>query len=241
MNLQPLKIFAFLFIIIPQIFSQVIIINEFHAKPVSGQIEFVELINRDSVAINMENWRIADNRDGTNYRLPTAIVLPGEFVVIASDYSLAVPPGAHYLIPLGGLPSRFLNNSGDDIRLFAPDGTIIDSLTYDSSWDVVSGFSLEKVWLDLSNTVDNWKASKDSLGTPGDTNSVAPLNIDGAPFKKKLYLILFSLKSGNLLRQQSRFLMTAFKRLAESLQPHLMEILLVQLVLLHYHQEKLPY
>ena len=147
MNLRLFKISTVLTLLLSQLFSQVIVINEFHAKPISGQIEFVELINRDSISIDLENWRIADSRDGTNYLLPAPAVLvqPGEFVVIASDFSSfpLAPIGVHYLIPSGGLPT--LNNSGDDIRLFAPDSTLIDSLTYDSSWPVESGFSTEKI------------------------------------------------------------------------------------------------
>ncbi len=107
--------------------KRVMSINEFHARPVDGQVEFVELLHLGDTPIELENWRIADNRDGTTYRLPAATILPGDFTVISSDSSLypLVPVGTNYLIPTGGLPA--LNNSGDDIRIIDPYDTTIDS------------------------------------------------------------------------------------------------------------------
>ncbi len=162
--------------------SRVMSINEFHAQPINAQVEFVELLHRGNTQIELENWRIADNRDGTNYRLPAVIVQPGEFVVISSDSSLypRVPVGTHYLIPSGGLPA--LNNSGDDVRLFDPYDTNIDSLTFTSDWDVVSGLSTEKILPDYTSAPStNWQSSVAVNNmTPGAPNSVIPYNIDGA-------------------------------------------------------------
>ncbi|MBU0528611.1 lamin tail domain-containing protein, partial [bacterium] len=161
---------------------RVMSINEFHSQPVDDQVEFVEILHRGSTPINLEDWRIADNRDGTTYRLPEAIIQPDEFVVISSDSSLypLVPLGTHYLIPSGGMPA--LNNSGDDVRLFDQYNTIIDSLTFDTNWEVISGYSTEKILPNFASEASaNWKQSVASNKmTPGLPNSVIPYNIDGA-------------------------------------------------------------
>jgi len=143
MNHRLIKLSAVLFFLLTPIFTQTLTINEFHAKPLgSGQIEFVELIHLGTTPINISNWEIADATSSKT--LPSATILPGEFVVLASDFTLfpPAPSGTHYLIPSGGLPS--LNNSGDKIELSNSSGIVIDFLIYDDTWDKVKTVVLAK-------------------------------------------------------------------------------------------------
>ncbi len=156
-------------------------LNEFLPDPGSGQQEFVELIHLGTAAINLENWLINDNNTGMGHRFPNISIKPGALIVIAADSGIAeaCPPDAIYIVPLTGFPS--LNNSGDQIRLFDPYNTLIDSLTYDSNWNLQRGRSQEKIQPYLSSDDPaNWQVTTDSSGcTPGRLNSITPQLIDG--------------------------------------------------------------
>ena len=70
----------------------------------------------------------------------------GGYVVVAADSTLldSVPDLVPYLVPAGGFPS--LNNSGDQIRIFDPFKTLIDSLEYTTAWEIIQGVSFEKFY-----------------------------------------------------------------------------------------------
>ncbi|MBL4623897.1 MAG: lamin tail domain-containing protein, partial [Flavobacteriales bacterium] len=85
-----------------------------------------------------------------------------------------------------GLPSwPSLTNGGESIELTNASGTIIDQVTYNSSWYGNSekddgGYTLEKVNpFSVCNFANNWRASEDPTGgTPGVQNSVYSLAPD---------------------------------------------------------------
>lgn len=162
--------------------ENIVSINEFMPSPFSGLAEFVELIYHGSDSLNLENWRIADATESGNYTFPAFTIFTNEYVITAGDSSLIsfVPDTALYIVPASGFPS--LNNSGDEIRLFDPFGTLIDSLSYDSDWGYSSGVSAEKIFTDSSSKHGgNWKTSENINGmTPGFINSVTPKDIDGS-------------------------------------------------------------
>ncbi|MDP7071359.1 MAG: lamin tail domain-containing protein, partial [Candidatus Marinimicrobia bacterium] len=157
-------------------------INEFMPQPSSGLTEFVEVINQSGKSVDMENWRIADAVDGSDYRFPDFILPSGNYAVIADDSSLLsfVPDSVAYIVPYAGFPT--LNNSTDEIRIFDPFGTRIDSFSYDSDFGYASGISSEKIFPDSSSTnASHWSSSVDQNGmTPGTINSVTPRYIDGS-------------------------------------------------------------
>jgi hypothetical protein len=157
-------------------------INEFLPQPSEGQTEFVELIYHGDDWIDLQGWRITDNSAGLAYQLPEAMVAAGEFIIVAHDSALIniVPPDVKYLVPQGGFPS--LNNTADEIRVFDPFETLIDSLSYTNHWGYSAGISMEKI-LPYYSSEDsaNWLPAIDSIGvTPGKVNSVTPLALDGA-------------------------------------------------------------
>jgi len=159
-----------------------ITINEFLPQPANGQTEFVELIYHGDVSVDLQGWRVTDNNVGLAYQLPETMVAAEEFIVVAHDSALIniVPSGVKYLIPQNGFPS--LNNSADEIRVFDPFETLIDSLSYTNHWGYSAGISMEKI-LPYYPSEDSasWLPAIDSVGmTPGRINSVTPLALDGA-------------------------------------------------------------
>ncbi|WP_205704086.1 lamin tail domain-containing protein, partial [Candidatus Chloroploca sp. Khr17] len=72
--------------------------------------EWVELYNPGAATIDLEGWSLDDEVDGGAQRLEGMI-----------------ESGAYLVIELG---RAILNNSGDTVRLFGPDGTLIDSYRF---------------------------------------------------------------------------------------------------------------
>src|SRR5262249_4525508 len=116
-----------------------LVINEVMYDPATGQAEYVELFNRSSMPIDIRNWRIADEMD-TSVTSKTHVmsqssfvILPNEFLVIASDSSLFktfsyLADSSFHVIIKSNLVS--LNNDGDDIILTDLTRKTIDSLHY---------------------------------------------------------------------------------------------------------------
>jgi hypothetical protein len=156
-----------------------VLFNEFMAAPNNDQSEFVELVA--FADLTLEGWGIADN-----HLIPVVLgtfhLQTGEYAIAAADSIIieSVPEGIDFIVPLSSWPN--LNNSGDMIFLFDHTATIIDSLSYDSSWPVEGEQSTEKLRPDfLSAAAENWLSAKENLSmTPGYPNSVMILDTDGA-------------------------------------------------------------
>ena len=165
------------------------VLNEFIPQPISGLPEFVEIVNMSSDTVDLKNWRITDSNEGLNYGLGFVSIAMDEYVVIAADSTLvdSVPNGVPYLTPDGGFPT--LNNSGDEIRIFDPFNTLIDSLFYSSTWGIDQGISLEKYYTnDSSHIQGNWAPSISLSGfTIGAPNAVTPAIINGTLLSKNIY------------------------------------------------------
>jgi len=165
------------------------VLNEFIPQPISGLPEFVEIVNMNSDTVDLKNWRITDSNEGLNFGLGSVSIAMGEYVVIAADSTLvdSVPNGVPYLTPDGGFPT--LNNSGDEIRIFDPFNTLIDSLFYSSTWGINQGISLEKYYtIDSSHIQENWAPSTSLSGfTIGALNAVTPAIINGTLLSENIY------------------------------------------------------
>jgi len=165
------------------------VLNEFIPQPISGLPEFVEIVNMSSDTVDLKNWRITDSNEGLNYGLGSVSIAMGEYVAIAADSTLvdSVPNGVPYLTPDGGFPT--LNNSGDEIRIFDPFNTLIDSLFYSSTWGINQGISLEKYYTnDSSHIQENWAPSTSLSGfTIGAPNAVTPAIINGTLLSGNIY------------------------------------------------------
>ncbi|MEL7339620.1 MAG: lamin tail domain-containing protein, partial [Bacteroidota bacterium] len=106
--------------------------------------EYVELYNRSSKVLNLQNWTLSNG--STNATLPDKIVQPSEYMLFcrASDTAL-------FSVPVIGLSTwPALVNSGDELTLFDPVSTVIDAIAYTTDWyqdgdKDDGGYSLERI------------------------------------------------------------------------------------------------
>jgi len=138
--------------------------------------EYLEIYNASQDVIDLRNVRVrASTR---NALIPEGLLFPGEYAVIVPINSAPLFSFASKVIPLPSFP--ILTNSGADVSLEAPDGSLVFHITYSETWYTSTfkrdgGWSLEMI--DVTNPCggrENWEASVDSKGgTPAAPNSVA--------------------------------------------------------------------
>jgi hypothetical protein len=166
-----------------------IIINELlpDPSPVVGlpNSEFIELKNNSSFAFSLLNWKLGDGTTTATINVDF-ILQPGEYVIICPNAAVAEYSNYGKAIGVPGFPS--LNNDGDLITVYSPEGKIIHAVEYSADWyqnDIKreGGWSLEMI--DGHNPcsgTSNWKASTDQAGgTPGKRNAVDNINPDDLP------------------------------------------------------------
>ena len=151
--------------------------TEFHYNPATVQgsdseYEFLELYNPDTATINLEGWSITE---GLSFTFPAgAEVSGGGHVVVTA--SAVTYSGLGY--PVYDWGPGGLHNSGELIALRAPNGQVVESVTYSDAgdWDSApdgQGPSLERLFLTGDpNSPAQWSASVNVGGTPGATNSL---------------------------------------------------------------------
>lgn len=166
-----------------------VVINEFMADPtpVVGlpEVEYLELYNATAdQTFDLAGWTFSDG--GTPVTFPSYVMGPGAYVLVVTQANLGLFPAVANKIGMSSLPA--LNNDGDALSLRSNDGTLIDAVTYATSWyqDAVKddgGWSLEQI--DPSNPcsgASNWRASNAAVGgTPGSQNSVFAVIPDVTP------------------------------------------------------------
>lgn len=99
--------------------SQKLFINEFMANPPAGESDWIEIFNKDSVnPINLAGYILKDSLNaGTSWTIPSGFVIqPRGF--------LAFTQGIHF--PFG------LSSQTDGIKLFTPEGRLVDSYFYNT-------------------------------------------------------------------------------------------------------------
>lgn len=165
-----------------------IVINELFPDPNPQEdlppFEFVELFNNTNRIIDLKGWEFTDGSKVATFS--SVLVYPDSFLIIC-------PVAAEVdFIPFGktvGLDIwPALNNGGDALVITGNNGTIIDSLTYSSSWynnaeKENGGWTLEQL-NPASKCLGsfNWGASiNEKGGTPGMVNSLYPINADFSP------------------------------------------------------------
>jgi len=89
---------------------QTLLINEFVSDPISGEKEWVEIINPYNNVIPLTGWKISD-ASGKKAALPNVLLGMGQLAV--AEFS-----------------SGTLNNDTDSIRLLDPTGNVIDEIVY---------------------------------------------------------------------------------------------------------------
>src|SRR5690554_3395771 len=197
-----------------------IVINEFipRVSPAVGmpEVQYVELYNRSNKYLYLENWKLSNN--STSGTIQGGWIYPGE-------YLLLVPTSGAVDYPSASIVSSWssLKVTGDDVRLTAEDGTVVDFLTYTDAWykdDLKKGegWSIERINPELlCSSSDNWRASVDpSGGTPGIQNSIynntpdtdAPTVLDFEVEAPNLLTIRFSEPMDSLSLENTAFTST---------------------------------
>ena len=169
-----------------------VIISEIFAdpSPIIGlpDAEYVEIYNSSDKIFDLNNWKLNDaSSSGT---VGSGWILPDSYAVLVSTSN--VDSFLVSTIPVTSFPS--LNNSGDDVVLFDPNGLQIDMVSYTDDWykdDIKKsgGYSLEIINPnDPCSDISNWMASiSPTGGTPGLENSVYDNTPDEeAPFINQL-------------------------------------------------------
>jgi len=139
------------------------------------EYEWVELVNPGQQPVSLEGWSLRDNQ-GQDL-IPAVVLEPGQYLVVAATRAgfLANHPGfAGLLVSLEGSIGNGLSNDGDLVALLAPDGSLVDAMSYGSNRsvfdppcpDVPAGSSLARLpSLVDTDTAGDWVAQ--SVPNPG--------------------------------------------------------------------------
>jgi len=166
-----------------------VVISEIMYNPEEDESlnEFIEIVNISTIdTVDLSNWIIRD-KSGTDYlegATENMKLIPGGYgIIFGSGYSYfdgiyneLIPETTLLLHVDDTRIGNGLGNESDSLYIFSSDGVQITSMEYFNT--VREGYSLEKIRLDDGNNLSNWSESLDSLGTPGDINSITPLDID---------------------------------------------------------------
>jgi|GEM_PF-1007248 len=165
-----------------------IVINEIMYNNPGEDVEFVELYNNSTTAINLQNWYILDdNQTHTPCKL-SGTLDPGTYLVVVGDVTKFRQkyPGVANINPNGFDPAGTgwsLGNGGDAVYLFDNTNTLHDSVAYNDGggWPGLpdgNGPSLELLHPALDNALPiSWDPSSVDDGTPGQRNSVYTENV----------------------------------------------------------------
>jgi hypothetical protein len=166
-------------------------INEILFAPLPGMCEYVELVNVSGNTVDLWDCCIGDRPTPSGsvnrWVLSSAPrrLQPDQFFVLASDSTIfagfpAMQENRERCRITGQSSGLGLHNDEDAVAVTAPDGTIMDSVNYSSSWhskDIpeTAGRSLEKIHPALDGRdFRNWGSSVSPYGgTPGLWNSIA--------------------------------------------------------------------
>lgn len=154
-----------------------VFITEVHYHPGSQEEsgDWIELHNRGTSVRDVTGWILRDEDDEHEFVLPPATISAGGYLVLCQDVLRfrRIHPGVTRCVGDFGFG---LDNSGDAIRLFEPDGTPVLRLDYDdvSPWPSAAdgtGYSLQLIDSnEFSSNASAWGASPDIGGSPGRAN-----------------------------------------------------------------------
>ncbi len=161
-----------------------VVINEVLFNPRAGGVDFVELVNRSSKYLDLQNWQLAnisgDSIASRKKITATSYMLaPGHYVVLTSDpgnIKVNYPAAkAETFLKVPVLPS-YPDDAGTVVVL-QPDGRVADQFSYSAQLhfallDDVNGVSLERLRLEGASIAGNFhSAATTLLATPGYQNS----------------------------------------------------------------------
>jgi hypothetical protein len=97
--------------------------------------EWVELANTGTAPVDLAGWQLGEAKQ-LDAR-PAYVLAPGAYVVVAAKSTVLGPDVPAIRVPDGDI-GRGLNNSGDVVRLVAPDGSEADAVSYGDDASVTS-------------------------------------------------------------------------------------------------------
>ncbi|MEK7730131.1 MAG: lamin tail domain-containing protein, partial [candidate division KSB1 bacterium] len=151
-----------------------VVINEIYYDARGNEVEWFELFNRSSNAVDLSAWLWQDAEASAPAFFPdtTLMLAPGKYAVVS-------PRGNLPLLESGALHIQIpkwltLNNDEERIRLFDFNGGRQDSIRFNSNWGGGAGYSLERINPNLAaQDSANWSSCVERLGaTPGRQNSI---------------------------------------------------------------------
>ncbi len=155
--------------------------------------EFLELYNKSTRVISLNNWTIEDA--SSKAILPNILLLPDSFIIVTSTNANNLFSKFGTSVGVSNFPS--LGNDIDSLVLKNEKGQVIHAINYTSDWyqnntKKIGGWTLEMI--DPKNPCagsNNWSASKNNNGgTPGKQNSIHAINRDNeAPQLTHAYLL----------------------------------------------------
>jgi len=158
--------------------NQKVVINEINYKSslTFDCGDWVELYNNGKEKVTLTNWKLKDENDLHEFLLPQITMEPESYLVLVND-SVKFKTSFPNVLNAAGYFSFGLSSTGETVRLYNENGTMIDSVSFTSSapWTPEpngTGATLALINPDLDNTLaENWKASSGN-GTPGKINDV---------------------------------------------------------------------
>ena len=154
--------------------QQAIIINEVMYDPNVNELEWIELLAKDSV--NLKNWSISDSLSTpakVKITYNDFYLSPNEYIILAKDsisfFNTYHPSTNIKFIPVN-IPS--LSNTEDGIHVYDFRDALIDRMHYKSSWAGKKGFSIEHI----SGAVDSlsWITSLAVNGNSAGAENLLP-------------------------------------------------------------------
>ena len=147
-----------------------------YAPAAPSTVEFIELKNVGTAAINLAGCRFANGDPFDEFVFPSMTLNPGAFVLVTnSAAAFTAKYGAGPVLAGEWGTASGLNNSGEQIRLLDADGNEIHNFSYSSlaPWPtsaIGTGASIEVINT-AGNFADgaNWRASFENGGSPGFT------------------------------------------------------------------------
>ncbi|MFT4968865.1 MAG: hypothetical protein ACI9O4_000599 [Chitinophagales bacterium] len=190
-NLVPAGSFSFYYL--DEIAKGDLVINEVLFNPYTGGVDYIEIYNKSEKQIRLEGFSLTEyevlfpSEEKEGFDIETTVIGPHEYHVFTSDtsnvklqYNVFEPAWLH---------ENKIPNLPDDegiLVFYFPNGRVMDSLYYRSSWhlstqDLDDGVSLERINPEqATNLKSNWHSSAKTygFGTPTAQNSQT-LSIEG--------------------------------------------------------------
>jgi endonuclease/exonuclease/phosphatase family metal-dependent hydrolase len=155
--------------------------------------EWFEILNADSIVIDLNGWTIMDEGSDTHVITTTNEIAPGQYMVFGRNGNEAENGGytADYIY------SSFQLRNEDEIIILDGDDNIVDNVSYGDTFPYSIGISMYLKNVTYNNNLDtSWAASFSTygdgdMGTPGrawdDTTIIAVITDDFLPEEIKLY------------------------------------------------------